>query len=217
VPEASTIANPASPGAKSGEDQAMSAWERGDSIPWERDLITLFARNQIRVFAALPILAVIFAGVCMLWMPWWHAFAWLTAAVGCQIIQLYLCNRFLNTDLTHIRYTEWIGTLASSEFMMAACWSLPLFIFWDPASGLQRLYIVASIMAVSAMRLIIAANFMPVVIAGTGFITFNITIRCILEAEPLYVAMGAMVVAVEIFFIQLSVRLQETARDMLIF
>ena len=63
----------------------------------------------------------------------------------------------------------------------------------------------------------IAGNFMPVIIAGTGFMTFNIAIRCIIEADPLYIALGAMAIALEIFFIQISARLQTVARDMLVF
>jgi two-component system cell cycle sensor histidine kinase PleC len=58
---------------------------------------------------------------------------------------------------------------------------------------------------------------MPVVIAGTGFIAFNIVVRCILESQPLYIVLGAMVVVLELFFIQLARRLQDSARDMLIF
>src|SRR5262245_20786035 len=72
-------------------------------------------------------------------------------------------------------------------------------------------------MAVIAVRIMIAANFMPIIIAGTGFMTFNVAIRCILEADPLYVALGAMSIGLEILFIQVALRLQATARDMLIF
>jgi hypothetical protein len=67
------------------------------------------------------------------------------------------------------------------------------------------------------VRILIAGNFMPVVIAGTGFITINIVIRCIIEAEMAYVTLGGMAVMTEIFFIQLARRLQDTSHEMLIF
>ena len=82
---------------------------------------------------------------------------------------------------------------------------------------MQHVFLIATLMAVVAIRIIIACNFMPVVIAGTGFITFFILLRCILEHQSLYIALGAMVIVVEVFFIQLARRLQITARDMLIF
>jgi two-component system cell cycle sensor histidine kinase PleC len=194
-----------------------SVWEQSDSIPWERDLLTLFVRNQIRVVLALPFLAVLYALVSLLWTSPIQSIAWLISASGCQAIQYFLCKQYLENDKIRSGQTEWIGMLAASEFLIAACWSLPLFLFWASGSDFQHVYLVATIMAVIAVRIMIAANFMPIIIAGTGFMTFNVAIRCILEGQPLYVALGAMAIGLELFFIQIAVRLQATARDMLIF
>jgi two-component system cell cycle sensor histidine kinase PleC len=194
-----------------------SAWERTGSIPWERDLLTLFVRNQIRVVLALPLLAVLYASVSLLWTTPLQSAAWLITACGCQAIQYLLCKQYLGNANARPGQTEWVGMLTASEFLVAACWSLPLFLFWDSGTHLQHLYLVATVMAVIAVRIMIAANFMPVIIAGTGFMTFNVAIRCILEADPLYVALGAMAIGLEVFFIQVAMRLQATARDMLIF
>jgi two-component system cell cycle sensor histidine kinase PleC len=204
-------------GNKEQRPQDLTAWERGDTIPWERELLTLFVRNQIRVFLALPIIAVITAAVSLMWVGWLDVTSWLVAAVGYQFIQLYLCKSYLKADKASIRIADWIGMLSASEFLNAACWSLPLFLFWDKTTDLQHLYLIATVMAVTAIRIMIAANFMPIIIAGTGFLTFNVAIRCMLAAEPLYISLGAMAIALEIFFIQIALRLQETARDMLIF
>jgi two-component system cell cycle sensor histidine kinase PleC len=195
----------------------MSAWEHGDSLPWERDLLTLFVRNQIRVVLAVPLLAGLFALVSLLWTSPLHAGAWFVSASGCQAIQYFLCRQYLQNDKIRSGQTEWIGMLAASEFLIAACWSLPLFLFWNTGSDFQHVYLVATIMAVIAVRIMIAANFMPIIIAGTGFMTFNVAIRCILEGAPLYVALGAMAIGLQIFFIQVAARLQSIARDMLIF
>jgi len=91
-----------------------SAWENSNWIPWERELLTLFVRNQIRVVLALP--------------------------------------------------------------LIAACWSLPLFLFWASGSDLQHIDLVA-----------------------------------------IATAIIAMVIGLEIFFVQVALRLQAAARDMLIF
>lgn len=62
-----------------------------------------------------------------------------------------------------------------------------------------------------------AADFMPLIIAGTGFMIVSVAIRCLLEADLLYLALGAMAIGLEIFFMQVAMRLQATARDMRIF
>jgi two-component system cell cycle sensor histidine kinase PleC len=195
----------------------MSAWESSENVDWDRDLLQIFVRNQMRVFLATPMLALIFAFVGLLYTTPLNVGAWLISCIGCQGIQLYLCKTYLNNERKDFRMTEWIGMLAASEFLIGACWSIPLFVFWESTSPLQHMFLIASLMAVIAVRIMIAANFMPVVIAGTGFMTFNVAIRCILEGDTLSVALGAMAIALEIFFIQLAQRLQEISRDMLIF
>ena len=194
-----------------------SAWERSDSIVWERDLFTLFVRNEVRVMLALPFLAALFALVSLLWTSPLQAGAWFCATAGCQAIQFFLCKQYLTNDKLEKSQGEWIGILSASEFLVAACWSLPLFLFWKTGNDFQHVYLVATLMAVIAVRIMIAANYVPVIIAGTGFITFNVAIRCMLETDPLYIALGAMAIGLEIFFIQIAMRLQGTARDMLIF
>ena len=108
---------------------------------------------------------------------------WLVAAIGCQMIQVYLCKQYLRHRPTRSATVDWIGMLSASEFLMAACWSLPVFILWDTANAFEHIYIIATLMAVIAVRIMIAGNFMPVIIAGTGFMTFNVAIRCIIEAR----------------------------------
>ena len=177
--------NPAGP-----EKEERTIWEDSDSIGCERELLTLFAHNQIRVALALPLLAVLFALASLTWTSPFNAITWLIAAIGCQMIQVYLCKQYLLTPTNKIRYSDWIGMLSASEFLMAACWSLLVFILWDTANAFEHIYIIATLMAVIAIRIMIAGNFMPVIIAGTGFLTFNVAIRCIIEAQPLYIAAG---------------------------
>jgi two-component system, cell cycle sensor histidine kinase PleC len=196
---------------------ARSENEERDSANSERDLLRLFITNQMKVAPALPLLAALFALVSLVWTPWLHAAAWLIAACGCQIIQYRLCQLYLASDRVQHRQSEWLGMIAASEFLTGACWSLPLFLFWNSANDFQHLYIVATMMAVIALRIMIAANFLPIIIAGTGMMTFNVVVRCLLESDALYFGLGTMAIGMQIIFILVARRLQETASDMLIF
>jgi two-component system cell cycle sensor histidine kinase PleC len=194
-----------------------SRWTDPDQIAWQRDLLALFARNQIRVALALPVIALLFAAASLMWTSLAAAGVWLACTLAAQAVQLHLCRHYERSEKANARVPEWIGMLVASELLYASSWSLPLFLFWQDGNDLQHIYLIATLMTVVAVRIMIANNFMPVVIAGTGFITLAIAVRCLIEAAPLYVALGAMAVVVEVFFIQLAMRLQETARDMLIF
>jgi two-component system cell cycle sensor histidine kinase PleC len=56
-----------------------------------------------------------------------------------------------------------------------------------------------------------------VLVAGTGVLTIGVALRCVSEAEPVYLALGGTIVALEAFFLLVARNLQDTARDMLIF
>jgi len=190
---------------------------RDASGGWERDLLGLFVRNQLRVSLALPFLAILFAIASMGWTSISNLGLWLTGVLLFQAIQLVICRLYEQSGADHSGYRDWVGMLAASEVFFAACWALPLYLFWQPGNGLQHIFMISVLMTVVAVRILIAANFMPVMLAGTGLITLAIVTRCIMEGAPLYIIMGTIAIIVEIFFIQLSRRLQSTARDMLIF
>ena len=199
------------------KNRGSSLWEHTDGIGWERDLLTLFVRNQLRVAAMLPMLALVFAASSLIWTEWYYCLIWFVAALLSQGAQVYVCRLQQRQHERSFSINEWVGMLAASEFLYASCWSLPLYLFWQEGNASQHTFLVAVLMAIIAVRVMIASNFMPVVIAGSGFIAFNLLIRCTLEAEPYYVALGTMVIVTEVFFIHLARRLQATARDMLIF
>ena len=194
-----------------------AAWERTDNIPWQRDLLVLFLRNQLRVAPAMPILALLLSLTCMQWVPWYVSVGWLLAAFACQAIQLYLCHDYFRKKRSHDEQRDWISMLSAAELLTGVCWSLPLFLFWNTAGSMQQIYLVASVMAVIAVRLLIVNNFMPVLVAGTGVLTIGVALRCVSEAEPIYLALGGTIIALEAFFLLVARNLQETARDMLIF
>ena len=190
---------------------------RPDNIPWQRDLLVMFLRNQIRVAPAMPILAFLLAITATQWTPVGLSMVWLAAALGCQLFQVYLCHRYFRKERSHDDPRDWIGMLSASELLTGVCWSMPLFVFWSNAGDMQQVYLIASVMAVIAFRLLIVNSFMPVLIAGTGVLTVGIALRSVMAPEPVYLALGTTIIALEAFFLLVARNLQETARDMLIF
>jgi two-component system cell cycle sensor histidine kinase PleC len=191
--------------------------QHDDAGRCRHDLLVLFVRNQLRVSLALPLIAVLFAVLAGLsWTSPAVTLAWLGCVLACQGVQLWLCRQHQRTDKAH-SHVEWIGNLTASETLLACCWSLPLYIFWEPGNYVQHISLIGGLLVVIAVRILIAGNFMPVVIAGTGLMTIAIVVRCIIAAEPAYLTLAAMAVVTEIFFIQLARRLQETSHEMLIF
>jgi len=203
--------------AQNQDPYEPSIWEDNQGGTWQRELLTLFVNNQMRVSLALPLLAVVFALTNLLWISWQVSIGWLAIILAAQGVQLFICKSFRKADNSRYSISDWVGTLAASEFLLAACWSLPLYVFWDTGNVAQHTITIATLMVVIAVRIMIANSYMPIIVAGTGMIAFNIVIRCTLEADPYYIGLGATVFLAEVFFVQLSRSLQKTTRDMLVF
>jgi len=184
---------------------------------WQHQLLVMFLKNQIRVSPAMPVLAVLLMLTSLQWTSLLVAFGWFVAAICCLGIQFYLCQAYFKRERNRDEQRDWIGMLSASELLIGMCWCLPLFLFWNGATAMQHVYLIASIMAVIAVRLLIVNSFMPVLVAGTGVLTIGVALRCVYEAEPVYLALGGTIVALEAFFLLVARNLQETARDMLIF
>ncbi len=208
--------------AEDGASESQPKPETSDetseaSIPWQKELLVLFLRNQLRVAPAMPILAMLLAMTSLQWTPFWVSLCWFIGALACQGLQWFLCHLYFRRERSHDEQRDWIGMLSASELLMGMCWSMPLFIFWNTAGSIQQIYLVASVMAVIAVRLLVVNNFMPVLVAGTGILTVGVALRCAWEVDAIYLALGGTIIALEAFFLLVARNLQDTARDMLIF
>ncbi len=182
---------------------------------WQGEMLSLFIRNQLKVALALPVLAVLFVLASSGRTSTENLLSWLVIVLLTQAVQLILFRMHEDGSGPVRSVREWVNLIATSEFLLGAAWSLPLHFFWSESSNLQNIFIIAVLMAVVAVRILISASFMPVVLAGSGVITFNIVLRSLDMGDPLYFAVGALAVVTGLFFIQLARRLQSTARDML--
>jgi two-component system, cell cycle sensor histidine kinase PleC len=195
-----------------GED-----WQAADSGGWKKDLLILFLRNQVQVAPSMPILTLMLAFTSLMWVEPFTVFAWLTAALICQAMQLYLCSFYFRADRPAADSNDWIGMISAAEFLQGVCWVIPLFVFWPNATTLQSAYLVAFTMAVIATRFLIVNSFLPVLVAGTGIMTLGVALRCAAMQEPVYFALAGLIIVLEVFFLFVARQLGETARDMVLF
>lgn len=183
--------------------------------PWQRELLSLFVRNQLKTTLALPILAVILTVVGLRWVDPVTSVAWFISVLACQALQHSLCLKYERGECPSIAAVEWLGMLTAAEAFTASCWSMPLYLYWQSGNELQHVFLVAIMIAVIAVRIIVASNFIPIILAGTGFLTILIVIRCLTARSMFDANIAAIAIVTEVFLLQLTRRLQETARDML--
>ena len=200
-----------------GVSQFEDSLPAESEIPWRRDLLESFLRNQLLLAPAMPLLAILFGITAMSWVPIVTALSWLIAALGCNAIQLFLCQLYFKKERDASEQRDWIGMISASELLQGACWVMPLFFFWPYSNTFQGAFIVAAIMVVSAARFLLVNNFMPVLTAGTCVLTIGVAYRCAFESNPIFLAMAGLIITLEVFFLFIARQLQGTARDMIVY
>ncbi len=165
----------------------------------------------------MPMLTMLLGLTTLGWVPVGTVMAWLAGALGCHSVQLFLCNRYFARTRTPQENSDWIGMISASELFQGMFWVIPMFFFWTDANPMQRIFLIAAVMAVSVVRLLVVSNFMPVLIAGTGVISVGVALRCVAEHDVVYFALAGMIITLEVFFLFVARQLAETARDRLIF
>ncbi len=188
-----------------------------DVAEWQGDLLEAFLRNQMNLAPIMPILTMLMGMIALNWVAAPTVMAWLVGAMGCHTVQLYLCNRYFLQSRSRTEQSDWVGMISASELFQGMFWVMPLFFFWPHADNLQRTFLFAAIMSVSVVRLLVVANFMPVLVAGTGVISIGMALRCVAEGQMIYYALAGLIIMLEVFFLFVSRQLQDTARERLIF
>jgi two-component system, cell cycle sensor histidine kinase PleC len=190
---------------------------RKEPAAWHGEFLELFLRNQLNLAPIMPILTLLLGLTSLAWVPTPTAMAWLVGALGCHSVQLFLCNRYFLQKRTVDEQSDWVGMISASELFQGMFWIAPLFLFWSDGGDTQRAFLIAAVMAVSVVRLLVVANFMPVLIAGTGVIAVGMAVRCVFENNVVFYSLAGLIIMLEVFFLFVSRQLQDTAKDRLMF
>jgi two-component system, cell cycle sensor histidine kinase PleC len=183
---------------------------------WQGDLLEISLRNQITLAPVIPMLGALMAITAMTWAPATNVMLWLVGALGAHSLQLHLCNRYFAKRRGPQEQRDWIGMFAASELLQGTLWVLSLFLFWSESNAMQNMFLFATIMTVNVMRLLVIANFLPVLVAGSGVMALGMAGRFVLEGNNLHYAVATVIIALEVFFLFVSRQLQDTARERLV-
>jgi two-component system, cell cycle sensor histidine kinase PleC len=197
-------------------DNKASTADVGE-MSWQGEMLETFLRNQVSLAPIMPLLVILLAATTTLWVPFVTVLTWVIGALGCCGVQIYLCRTYFTRPRSPEEQRDWVGMIAASELFQGMFWVLTLFFFWPNSDSLQNTFLIAAIIAVCMVRLLIVSNFMPVLVAGTGVMTIGVAVRCVAEADTVYLALAGLIITLEVFFLFVARQLQETARDMLIF
>lgn len=214
--------------------------QSGGSIEpaFEHELLTMFARNEIRAAVTMPALSLIISLASMFWAPKYQAWIWLLLVVFTKAALLWQCGKLLADPDGAQNIAKWRRKFFVAELLTGLSWAGFVVVGADFAQVFHALgftvaqvphvlpsslefssnvFVFATLIVVLAVRMTFAATVIPILYAGTIPMTVAVSIRLILLQDPFYMALAAMGVGVHLYFIWLARGLNQTAVERLKF
>jgi two-component system, cell cycle sensor histidine kinase PleC len=203
---------------------------------FEYELMMMFVRNELSAQAHMWLLAIIFSLASTFWAPPLHATLWLVSLISAKVILLLVCRQLNALAPADVNVRAWRRHLVMAEAVNGCAWAgFALVGISSQALGQQlgqplgqlatlsnaafssHVFIFASLIVVLAIRMTFASTMMPILYFGTIPMTVAVVIRLAMLQDLFYLALAAMAVGVQIYFIFLARGLYSTALAMLEF
>ena len=191
---------------------------------FEYELMMMFVRNELSAQAHMWLLAIIFSLASTFWAPPLHATIWLISLISAKVILLLVCRQLNALPAAEVNVVVWGRRLLIAEAITGCAWAgfaLGGIHLQSPGAiefaFSSHVFIFASLIVVLAIRMTFASTMMPILYFGTIPMTVAVVMRLALLQDLFYLALAAMAVGVQIYFIFLAKGLYSTALAMLEF
>lgn len=199
---------------------------------FERELLGIFARNELKAAVTMPVLAIVFSLASTFWAPKHQALAWLTLVIVTKACLLWHCSRFLSAYDSAENLRWWRRRIIVLEVITGLAWSGFVLMGLDTgmllgsstvpaldpsAQFASSVFVFATLIVVLSIRMTFAATVPVILYAGTIPITAAVVGRLTLIGDPFFHALAAMGVGVHLYFIWLAQGLHSTALERLKF
>ncbi len=191
---------------------------------FEYELMMMFVRNELSAQAHMWLLAIIFSLASTYWAPPVHAALWLICLIGAKVVLLLVCRQLNSMPPADVKVGTWRRRLVIAEAINGTAWAgFALVGIHNPMPSPSELvfashvFIFASLIVVLAIRMTFASTMIPILYVGTIPMTIAVVLRLGMLNQLFYLALAAMAVGVQIYFIFLAKGLYSTALAMLEF
>jgi two-component system cell cycle sensor histidine kinase PleC len=197
--------------------RACLAQGSGLKPEFEYELLAMFVKNELSARVTLPLLAVIFSLASMFWAPVGQASAWLAAVIAMKFCMIAACRKFLAQPRANIRLSTWRDLFVWLELATSMAWGGMAVVGLGTTDAISHVFILASLIVLLAIRMTFASSVMTLLYVGTVPMTIAVCMRLVMQDHPFYMAMAAMAVGLQVYFIFLAKGLNSTALAMVEF
>jgi two-component system, cell cycle sensor histidine kinase PleC len=191
---------------------------------FEYELMMMFVRNELSAQAHMWLLAIIFSLASTFWAPPLHAAMWLICLITAKVALLMVCRQLNALPASEVNLTAWRRRLVLTEAINGGAWAGFALVGINGPNGAateflfsSHVFIFASLIVVLAIRMTFASTMMTILYFGTIPMTAAVVVRLAMLQDLFYLALAAMAVGVQIYFVFLAKGLYSTALAMLEF
>ena len=189
----------------------------GTRAAFDYELALTFAHNRLSAAYALPLLVAIFGLAALIWVDVIPVAAWAVAVLACHFLMLALCERFIAIPSADAAIRTWISRFVFAEFIAGCAWAGILVIVQlrgGNAHGIEIFQFASMLVVVSAVTSL-ASTLQPAAAAGAIPITLVLVGLFASRGGLLYIALSAMAICAQVFFLILASRLHNATLTML--
>jgi two-component system cell cycle sensor histidine kinase PleC len=165
----------------------------------------------------VPLLVAIVATASLLWVEPYLAAAWAALVLASHAGMLLLCRRYVATPANEVSFRRWTQRYLVAEFVGGVAWSVLLVLLPSVSANLAGLEVFqfATMLVVVAVITSLASTMLPAAAAGTVPVTVVLAAVYIGRGDLLLLALAAMAIAAQVFFLILASRLNSATLAML--
>ena len=190
--------------------------ETGTRASFDYEMALSHARDGLSAAFLMPLLAIVAAGISLLWVQKGFAIVWLSVMLAVCAIAVGCYRRFVQTPPKDVRLRIWRRRFVVVALMQAVCWAAFLFLPGDSSDAFRSFQLAAMLIVVavstmlsSNMPLAIWASTMPIAIAA---VTTHMGMP-----NQVHIVMATTAIVAQSFFVVLGYRLHSTGLDALSF
>lgn len=178
---------------------------------FDYELLRVFAQYRMHGSAGSLILAICAAMAACLWVPVYQVSLWLGIVMLASLAMVVLCRRFLALQAGEVRIRFWYRLLPLLEAIHGLSWALLLALFAYVDAPGAKVFVMTTLLIVSALTVMLAATIPVAVYAGLTPLAIGLMLFFWGRNDIDSVTMMLMAASAQLFFIFLANRLYKSS------
>ncbi|MGO4740777.1 sensor histidine kinase [Bosea sp. 2KB_26] len=178
---------------------------------FDYELLRVFAQYRMHGSVGALVLAVCIATAAWFWVPAYQVTTWLGVVILASAVMVLLCRRFLAQPAGEVNIRRWRRLLPAAEAFHGLSWTLILVLFAQVDGPGAKVFVMTTLLVVSALTVMLAATIPLAVYSGLGPVTLGITLFFWGRSDIDSITMALMAASAQLFFIFLAHRLYSSS------